>query len=175
MQFDNYSIRLLTAQDLEPFYHLVDKNRPRLEDFFAGTVSKTRTLEETEKFMAEISQKAKNRTYFPYVIIENSTNSIIGFIDLKNIDWNIPKSELGCYIDEDYAGKGVTTQAIRLFCSHCFEKYGFKKIYLRTHKDNRSARSVAEKCGFELEGQIRRDYKTTAGKLVDLMYYGRIN
>lgn len=175
MQFDNYAIRLLTSQDLEAFYNLVDKNRPRLEDFFAGTVSKTRTLKETEKFMVDIIQKVSSKTYFPYIIINNLSNTIIGFIDLKNIDWNIPKSELGCYIDEDYTGKGITTKAISLFCDHCFEKYSFKKIYLRTHEANMSARIVAEKCGFELEGLIRRDYKTTAGKVVDLMYYGRIN
>lgn len=175
MQFDNYSIRLLVPQDLDAFYNLVDKNRPRLEDFFAGTVSKTRTLKETEKFITEIILKVREKTYFPYIIIDNSNNSIIGFIDLKNIDWNIPKSELGCYIDEKYAGKGITTRAINLFCDYCFEKYSFKKLYLRTHKNNMSARSVAEKCGFEIEGIIRRDYKTTAGKIVDLMYYGRIN
>lgn len=175
MQFNNYSIRLLKSQDLEAFFQLVEKNRPRLEDFFAGTVSKTKTLEDTRKFIEDIEQKIKDRTYFPYLIIDNSTHAIIGFIDLKNIDWSIPKSELGCYIDADYVGKGISSKAISMFCDHCFEKYNFKKLYLRTHQGNMAARTIAEKCGFELEGTIRRDYKTTAGKIVDLMYYGRLN
>ena len=30
------------------------------------------------------------------------------------------------------------------------------------------------KNGFELEGTIRRDYKTTKGEVVDLNYYGKV-
>ena len=33
---------------------------------------------------------------------------------------------------------------------------------------------LLEKCGFEKEGLIRRDYKTTSGELVDLIYYGKL-
>lgn len=175
MQFDSYSIRLLTTQDVDAYFQLVEKNRQRLEDFFTGTVSKTKTIEDTRNFVSEIIQKVKEKTYFPYIIMDNSCNRIIGFLDLKNIDWNIPKSELGCYIDEDYANKGITTKAFRLFCDFCFSEYKFKKLFLRTHHSNFSAKTVAEKCGFEIEGIIRRDYKTTSGEIIDLIYYGRLN
>jgi RimJ/RimL family protein N-acetyltransferase len=175
MEFDNYSIRLLTTRDVDAYFQLVEKNRPRLEDFFTGTVSKTKTIEDTRNFVSDIVQHAKEGTYFPYIIVDNSNNRIIGFLDLKNIDWNIPKSELGCYIDEDYANKGITTKAFRLFCNFCFTEYKFKKLFLRTHHSNTSAKTVAEKCGFEIEGIIRRDYKTTSGEIIDLIYYGRLN
>lgn len=175
MQFDQYSIRLLTTDDLEPYFEMVEKNRPRLESFFTGTVSKTKTFEDTRNFLTEITQKAKDRTYFPFVLIDDSTNKIIGFFDLKNIDWNIPKSETGCYIDEEYAGKGITAKAFEVFCEHCFKEYNFKKLFLRTHETNIAAQRIAEKCGFEIEGKIRRDYKTTSGELVDLIYYGRLD
>ncbi|MEQ9169125.1 MAG: GNAT family protein, partial [Fulvivirga sp.] len=60
------------------------------------------------------------------------------------------------------------------FVDYCFEHYGFKKIFLRTHHSNKPAQIIAEKCGFEIEGTIRMDYKTTSGELVDLIYYGRL-
>lgn len=94
---------------------------------------------------------------------------------MKNIDWNIPKSEMGLYIDKDYANKGISTKAFRLFCDFCFAEYEFKKLFLRTHHNNVFARRVAEKCGFEIKGIIRRDYKTTSGEIVDLIYYGKLN
>lgn len=175
MQFDNYSIRLLSIQDLDHFFQLVEKNRQRLEDFFTGTVSRTKTIEDTQYFIIDMIQRSKDKIYFPYVIVDNSNDKVIGFLDLKNIDWNIPKSELGLYIDADYANKGITTKALRLFCEFCFEEYEFKKMFLRTHQNNLAARSVAEKCGFEIEGTIRRDYKTTSGEIVDLIYYGKLN
>jgi RimJ/RimL family protein N-acetyltransferase len=34
--------------------------------------------------------------------------------------------------------------------------------------------AVILKNGFELEGTIRNDYRTTKGEIVDLNYYGRV-
>jgi len=175
MQFDNFSIRPLTLDDLEAYFQMVEKNRSRLEDFFTGTVSRTKTLGDTQEFISEMAQRAIDKTYFAYLIIDDTDNSIIGFMDLKNLDWNIPKSEMGVYVDEDYASKGLTTKAFRLFCEFCFEEYKFKKLFLRTHPTNLAARKIAEKCGFEVEGIIKRDYKTTSGEIIDLVYYGRLS
>src|ERR1700754_1512016 len=97
IQFDHFSIRLLSSGDLQEYFQLIERNRRRLEDFFTGTVSRTKTLEETKQFVKEITQKAEQKIYFPYLIINNDNNSIVGFIDVKNIDWSIPKAELGCY------------------------------------------------------------------------------
>jgi ribosomal-protein-serine acetyltransferase len=175
MRFDNYSIRLLTTEDLSEYFELVKRNRKRLEDFFTGTVSRTGTLESTREFVLDMMNRTRERTYFPYLLVDDTDQKIIGFFDLKNIDWNIPKSEVGCYIDEGYAGKGLVTKAFGLFCDFCFTEFKFSKLFLRTHHSNSSARRVAEKCGFEIEGTIRRDYKTSSGELVDLVYYGKLN
>jgi RimJ/RimL family protein N-acetyltransferase len=174
MNFDNFSIQLLTIKDLEEFFNIIDRNRTRLEAFFTGTVSRTRTLEETQVYVKEITEKAKQKTYLPFLIINNQNNSLAGFIDIKNIDWNIPKGELGFFVDKDWANKGVLTKALKVFTDFCSENYGFNKLFLRTHETNYPARKVAESCGFEIEGIIRRDYKTTTGELVDLLYYGKL-
>lgn len=174
MEFSKYSIRIIEMRDLENFYLLVQNNRERLEDFFTGTVSKTRTFENTKNFVAENIQKATDKTYFPFIIEDIDTHEIIGFIDVKNIDWNIPKGELGCYTDRKFAGKGLTTQAFSLVVDHCFEAYKFKKLFLRTHESNIAAQRLAERNGFEIEGKIRKDYKTTRGEIVDLIYYGKL-
>ena len=174
MQFDDYTIRLLEPGDLAQYYKLIEKNRKRLEDFFTGTVSRTQTFADTEVFLKEILQKAQDRTYFPFIIEHNQTKAFAGFLDIKNIDWNIPKAELGSYTDEAYAGKGITSKAFALFVEHCFNQYSFKKLFLRTHESNTAAQKLAEKTGFEVEGRIRRDYKTTKGEIVDLIYYGKL-
>ncbi|GAA4377922.1 GNAT family protein [Hymenobacter koreensis] len=175
LHFAHYRIRPLTPADLHPYFEMVERNRPRLEQFFTGTVSRTRTLADTQDFLADIAERRQAKTYLPFVILDEATNRFIGFLDLKNIDWNIPKSEVGCYMDADAAGQGVATQAFRLFCDYCFAEFKFQKLFLRTHESNTAVRRVAEKSGFEVEGVIRRDYKTTAGEVVDLIYYGRLN
>lgn len=161
--------------DLKPYYNLVERNRKRLEDFFTGTTSRTKNISDTEIFLKELSVKQDAKQYFPFVLVDNTTNEFIAFFDLKNLDWTIPKTEIGCYTDEKFAGRGITTNAMQLFLDYCFDHFEFKKIFLRTHHTNKAAQALAEKCGFEKEGNIRMDYKTTSGEIVDLIYYGKLN
>ena len=174
MNFEHYSIRILQDGDLDGFYDLIDRNRPRLEAFFAGTVAKTKTFPEAENYFSEVLSRIEKKTYLPHFIIDNSDHSFIGFVDLKNIDWNIPKAETGLFIDQKYENKNISTKAFGVFVAYCFDTLGFKKLFLRTHPSNIAAKRLAEKCGFQVEGIIRRDYKTTEGELVDLIYYGKL-
>jgi RimJ/RimL family protein N-acetyltransferase len=175
IEFDNYIIRPLEQNHLLCYFDFVNRNRKRLENFFSGTVSKTNTLEETIYFIREMLSRRSSNEYYPYLMINKVTNEFVSFIDLKNIDWSIPKSELGCYTCTEYTGKGITTVAIQQFVNHSFLEFNFKKIFLRTHVTNIAAQNIAEKCGFEREGIIRMDYKTTSGRIVDLIYYGKLN
>jgi len=174
MQFENYKISLLEINQSELFFNLIDVNRERLEDFFAGTVAKTKTLEATIDYCKEIIQKINDKDYFPYMITDVSCNKMIGLIDVKNIDWNVPKAELGAFIDKNYENKGVITKASTLVVDHLIDKYQFKKLLCRANNRNRGSISVILKNGFELEGTIRNDYRTTKGDIVDLNYYGRV-
>lgn len=174
MNFDNFRIRLLEISDVKKYFSLVENNRKRLEDFFTGTVSRTKTFEDTEQFLKELIQKRDDKLYYPFIIENLETKEFVGFIDVKNIDWNIPKGELGCYTDENFAGKGITSKAFSLIVDHCFDHFGFAKLFLRTHESNFAAQKLAEKSGFQIEGKIRKDYKTTKGEIVDLIYYGKV-
>ena len=174
MKFDHFTIRQFTQDDAENYFPLVDKNRKRLEDFFAGTVAKTKTLEDTKIFVLELLLKVDAKTFFPYGIFDHTTQKMIGYIHVMNFDWNIPKAEIGFFVDEDFSGKGITSKAVRTIMDHYFNELEFNKLFLRTHPTNKAAQALAEKCGFEKEGLIRRDYKTTNGELVDLIYYGKI-
>jgi len=174
MQFENYKISLLEADESELFFNLIDNNRERLEDFFAGTVSKTKTREDALSYCIELAQKIEEKSYFPYMIMNTKTNEIIGLIDVKNIDWKVPKAELGAFIDEKHESKGVITKAATLVIDHLIETYQFKKLLCRANARNLGSISVILKNGFKLEGTIRNDYKTTKGEIVDLNYYGRV-
>jgi len=174
MTFDHFRIELLSESGGEPFYNLIYKNRPRLEDFFAGTVSKTRTLEDTLEYCDKIQKRIKTMSYLPYMITDNNTNEFIGLVDVKNIDMNVPKAELGSFIDSRYEGKGVVSKTTSLVVDHIVKEYKFIKLLCRANYRNKGSIAVILKNGFELEGTIRRDYKTTKGEIVDLNYYGRV-
>jgi RimJ/RimL family protein N-acetyltransferase len=100
LKFDDYIIRPLEISDLNPYFDLVERNRKRLENFFTGTVSKTKDLAATQQFLEEINEKRNQKLYFPFIVVNGISNQFVAFFDLKNIDWTIPKTEIGCYTDE---------------------------------------------------------------------------
>jgi ribosomal-protein-serine acetyltransferase len=172
--FDNYKVSLLNTNDSDAFFELIESNRSRLEDFFAGTVSKTRTLKDTIAYCVEIQNRIQSKTYFPFMITDINTAEFVGLVDVKNIDWNVPKAELGSFIDHRYEGKGIVSKATNLVIDHSIEKYKFIKLLCRANSRNKGSIAVILKNGFELEGTIRNDYRTTKGEIVDLNYYGRV-
>lgn len=170
----NYIIRPLNTNNYEAVFQLIDENRSRLENYFAGTTQDTKTKEETEKFCQSVEKRRLNKEYFPFVIIDPKTSRYIGWIDVKNIDWKIPKAELGYFLDKSYTGKGIISEGLPLVIKHINQEFHFKKLLLRIGSDNPKSTQIALRNNFQLEGTIRRDYKTTSGKIVDLQYYGKI-
>jgi RimJ/RimL family protein N-acetyltransferase len=171
---DKYTLQLLSNTDSISFYTLIQSNKSRLEDFFAGTIARTETLESTQAYCKVIEKRIAQKEYYPYLIVDNETKDPVGLIDVKNIDWNIPKGELGAFIDAKYEGKGLVTHFINEVILNIVESHKFKKLYCRVSPHNERSVRVVERLGFELEGKLRRDYKTTKGELVDLNYYGRL-
>ncbi len=172
MHFNNYHIRLINNNDSKEVYQLIQNNLKRLEDTFSGTVSKTSTIDKTKEFIDDSIGMIQLKTYFPFVIIDKTSQRLIGFIDIKNIDWNIPKAEIGYFIDIHYDGKGIASNALKIIVNYSFDILKLSKLFLRTTICNIGSQKVAEKNGFEKEGFIRRDYRTTSGEIVDLIYYG---
>lgn len=171
----SYEIRLLETTDALFFFQLIENNRMRLEDFVAGITSKTKNLSESKQFIQDCSIKIRDRIYFPYVISNTLNNELVGFFDVKNIDWNIPKAEIGYFIDTKYLGKGLASQFLEVVTHYYMNTLGFNKILLRIHEENISSIKVAENCGFVKEGSIRKDYKKTNGEIVDMLYFGITN
>ncbi len=170
----NTTISLLSSKKAELFFELIKNNKHRLEDFFAGTVKRTNTLSDTIQYCLEVDERISFQQYLPYLIIDEVNNKVIGFIDFKNIDWSIPKAELGAFIDLNYEGKGIVTKTFNNLLEEVIKKHQFKKLFCRISKDNTRSIRLALRCGFKQEGIIRSDYRTTKGELIDLNYYGKV-
>ena len=173
-QFEDFSIIKFDTSQGDTFFKLIENNRSRLEDYFPVTVVETRTLSDTLDYCAQMEQNRNNKAYFPFIIIDKKDNNYVGFIDIKNIDWKIPKAEVGYFIDQHYEGKGVISKAISFVLKHMVETHGLKKILCRTGTQNIGSRKVVLNNGFVLEGTIRSDFKTASGEIVDLSYYGKL-
>jgi len=65
-------------------------------------------------------------------------------------------AELGYWLAEEFWGRGIMTQAVRLICREGFSRWDIQRIYAEPFAHNAGSRRVLEKAGFSLEGVMRR-------------------
>lgn len=94
-----------------------------------------------------------------------------GFTALYGIDRQAAP-ELGILIgDPELWGRGVGTEAQRLTIERAFDELGAHRVIELILADNRRARRVVERLGFELEGMMRGHVKR-GERLLDVAVYG---
>ena len=85
------------------------------------------------------------------------TKEHIGNIYLREIDWINRNGALHLFIGgPEHRGKGYGTAAVRQLAKHAFEDLGLVRIYLHVLASNTAARATYERCGFLVEGRLRR-------------------
>lgn len=65
-------------------------------------------------------------------------------------------AEIGYWIGEPYWNKGIATKAIRLLTHYGFHTLNLQRIYTGVFDYNKASQRVLEKCGFELEGILKK-------------------
>ncbi len=99
---------------------------------------------------------AQDNYYGLGIFLHNST--FIGEVTIGNIERGpFQCAKLGYWIDEKYAGRSYTPQAVKLVMDYAFSDLDFKRIEVAIVPRNKPSVRVVEKLGFEFEG-ISREY-----------------
>ena len=95
-------------------------------------------------------------TALPFFIFENATGALIGGITLGNIRYGVAQTgQIGYWIGERYAGKGLMLDALELLIAHAFETLRLHRIEAACIPDNLRSLRLLEKAGFQREGLLR--------------------
>lgn len=79
--------------------------------------------------------------------------------------------ELGYWLGRPYWGRGLTSAAVKAFCSWAGPMHGLMRLTAKVYEDNAGSIRVLEKSGFEREGVLERGARKE-GALLDLHIYG---
>ncbi len=79
-------------------------------------------------------------------------------------------AEIGYWLNPAYWSKGIMTEAVRRICGMAFAETDVCRIYAEVFAPNAASCRVLEKCGFALEGTLRKNvYKR--GEFFDSYMY----
>jgi [ribosomal protein S5]-alanine N-acetyltransferase len=95
----------------------------------------------------------------------------VGQLTVGSIMWGSARSgQVGYWIDEAAAGRGVIPTALAMAIDHCFLVVGLHRIEASIRPENHASRRVVEKLGFRDEG-LRRRFLHIDGEWRDHLCY----
>ncbi|GGB78025.1 50S ribosomal protein L7 serine acetyltransferase [Flavobacterium suaedae] len=174
MKTVNWKTECISAITPDEFFNLVERNRQHIYKTFPVTTVNCADFEKTKKHIENNSTIEKDNNGYYFYLRDVTTKLLIGYIVIKNIDRKIMKCELAYFIDQEYQGQGITSQAVANTVTYCFEELGMNKVFICTSTTNIGSQKVALKNGFIQEGILRKEFKNGEGTLEDIVYFGLI-
>ena len=110
-------------------------------------------LEDAERYLSIAEMRGDRRCLMRAIVADEK---VIGSISVDLQDDVCKKSaELGYWLDENFWGRGITTEAVKRICKVAFMKFDIVRIFAITFEKNIASRRVLEKVGFTYESTIR--------------------
>ena len=121
----------------------------------------------SEAFHQEAQFKWMSREMLDFQWVDKVSGELIGKGGFHTINWEIPKFEIGYWVRTSMGGRGYCTEAVNALVIFSKKQLGAKRLEICSDPRNEKSRRVAERCGFALEGILRRNMRDPYGGLRD--------
>lgn len=116
-----------------------------------------------------LRREAEAGRMMPFIVTYEDV--LVGQLTVGGVTWgSMCSANIGYWIDERYAGRGITPTAVALAADYCFQEMGLHRIEVCIRPENAPSRRVAEKLGFREEG-LRPRYLHIDGAWRDHLVY----
>ncbi len=110
-----------------------------------------------EKRVREGQLKFLAREDLWMMLILKENGLIVGGSGLHEIDWIVPKFEVGYWVRTAYGGRGLITEAVRALTDFALHTLEAQRLEIQCDVLNERSAAVARRAGYELEATIRND------------------
>jgi RimJ/RimL family protein N-acetyltransferase len=165
----NVTIRLWQLSDAAALAALISNKK--VQDNLRDGIPYPYLEKDGEEYISSMLNAADGSMFAFAIIVDEKVAGSIGAFRQANIHRR--SAEMGYYIGEDYWGKGICTEAVRLACQHVFENSDIIRIYAEPFAYNSASCRVLEKAGFQFEGTLRSN-AVKNGKIIDMRMYSII-
>ena len=147
-------------------FELVDKQRAYMAEWL-NWVDVSNCPEDMYPHLNK-SYETKNSNY--YIIFENKIVGSISFVAFSEAN---KMAEIGYWLSRDYNGRGIVTNAVKVFEVLGFKDLGLNRIEIRVDVDNKKSRAIPERLGYVSEGILRKSY-ILRGVPRDIVVYSKL-
>jgi len=83
------------------------------------------------------------------------------------------RAEIGYWLAKPFWGRGIMTAVVGKACDFAIAEFGLVKIVAHVFADNSASAKVLEKCGFQQEGYLRKQYLKD-GRFIDARLFALV-
>jgi ribosomal-protein-serine acetyltransferase len=168
-------IRAIAKSDAVAFHQLVKKNLDYIRDYFPKTAVAAQSPARARDMVETYLRKSKKNELHVFVAEDGALQRLTGAFYAKEIDAVHSKCEIAYFTDEDMQGQGIASTGVSALLHFIFGVLKLNKISCRVSTDNPASMRVAEKHGFVLEGVLKKEFRISSGKFIDINCYGLLN
>jgi RimJ/RimL family protein N-acetyltransferase len=106
------------------------------------------------------------------IAVDDQACGGLGFVPGADIERF--SAEVGYWLGQACWGRGIATEALRLFTDYAFGTLGLLRVFALPLADNPASIRVLEKAGYQLEGRLRSSC-VKYGQPRDQALYARVN
>lgn len=132
------------------------------------------SVEAAEAFCRSAQANFLARTDMPFLLFERTSAQLVGCVGLHRPVWAVPKFELGYWCRTSRLRQGFMTEGVEALCGVAFKVLGAVRLEAIIDEQNAASREVAQRCGFALEGILKRERRAPDGSLRNTCVYARI-
>lgn len=168
-------IRMPLPGDGKVVFEAIQASREELKKWLPFA-QKDQLLEDVEANIREAHINFLKRTDLRLLIFHRETGEFIGSSGLHEIDWKVPKFEIGYWINSRETGKGFMTEAVQRITEFAFTDLGAKRVEIQCDTKNVLSRAIPEQLGFTLEGIHYNDsFEVGGDQLRDTCVYAKVS
>lgn len=131
-------------------------------------------LDGSAEFHRQAQSKWVTREMLDFQWIDKVSGRLIGKGGLHTLNWEVPKFEIGYWVRTSMGNRGYCTEAVRALVRFSRHQLGATRLEICSDPRNGKSRRVAERCGFTLEGILRRNMRDPYGGLRDSCMYAMV-
>lgn len=132
------------------------------------------TVEQAEERLRRAHCNFLQRTDLMLLLFQKGTETLVGSSGLHRMDWRVPRFEIGYWCRTRFEGQGYITEAVRGISRFAFDALGAQRVEIRCDSMNVRSRRVAERAGYQLEGELRNQGIGAEGQLRNILVFSMI-
>jgi RimJ/RimL family protein N-acetyltransferase len=138
--------------------------------------TQTRTADDMRTYIETALDELQRGLSVPFVIVDASTNQVIGSTRYSNIQSFHRRLEIGwTWITPSHQRTAANTEAKFLLLAHAFEVLGAMRVEFKTDALNEKSRNALLRIGAVQEGIFRRHVLMDTGRVRDTVYFSIID